>query len=71
MLFRHDCEHCVFLGVFETADLYYCLEQGDTPTVLARFSDEGSDYKSGLMFAERDKHLGEALRLARQRKLVA
>lgn len=69
MLFNHDCDQCVFLAVFETADLYFCPT--DSPTVIARFGDEGSDYKSGIMFAERDKHLGEALRLAQQRKLLA
>lgn len=69
MLFIHDCDKCVFLAVFETADLYFCPT--DRPTVIARFGDDGSDYKSGIVFADTDKHLGEALRLARQRKLFA
>lgn len=58
--FIHDCEECVFLGTyrgkaFEEAveeeqdyDLYWCPQSGH-PTLLARASDEVSDYWSGMV----------------------
>ena len=52
MRYVHDCDRCVSLGVFGKADLYYCAKNGD-PTVIARWSDEGSDYTSGMEFANR------------------
>jgi hypothetical protein len=45
--YKHDCTNCTFLGQFEEYDLYYC-PQGNIPTVIARFSDDGPDYTSGL-----------------------
>lgn len=52
MRFKHDCENCKPLGEFGEADLYFC----DTPwigvTVVARYSDEGSDYVSGMELAK-------------------
>jgi hypothetical protein len=56
--YKHDCETCVFLGRFtdnstytggvdREYDLYYHQGTIET-TVVARFSDEGSDYSSGL-----------------------
>lgn len=51
--FTHDCETCQFLGAVtldgKTADLYYCKGE---PTIIARFSDEGGDYASGLCFGK-------------------
>jgi hypothetical protein len=41
---EHDCDRCVFLGQHEEFDLYVCPGE---PTLLARRSDEGSDYWSG------------------------
>lgn len=43
-------------------DLYHCLEGGvhQMPTVIARRSSEGSDYKSGMTFAETDPELAAA-----------
>lgn len=61
--FKHDCEKCVFLGehlfidnftvgvnpdVVRVCDLYVCPQDDRGPTVVARFSDDGADYKSGL-----------------------
>lgn len=50
---KHDCTNCRFLGLTigggHLADLYVCegSDPGDRdPTILARFSDEGSDYLS-------------------------
>ena len=51
--FKHDCNDCKFLGQYTTpgwvkCDLYFCPQGGRIPTVIARYSDEGSDYNSGL-----------------------
>lgn len=79
-LYQHNCDHCVFLGTYQGTDLYAC-ESGCPgyawPTVIARSSDEPSDYMSGLKIAEaieRDEGpshpMVEALRRARERKLI-
>jgi len=53
--YKHDCTQCVFLGTAtapgtpQVVDLYFC-DQGGRPTVIARFSDDASDYQSGLGF---------------------
>ncbi len=49
MQFKHDCNDCVPLGQHEGYDLYYCPNE---PTVIARFSDDGPDYNSGMEFAK-------------------
>jgi len=63
-LFVHDCELCHFLGVFNGHDLYYCDKANPIPTVIARFGDDGPDYKSGLCFADVDKEIREGKRRA-------
>jgi hypothetical protein len=59
--YQHDCISCVFLGRFKEYDLYYCSSNG-TPsnrnTVIARYSDEGSEYESGIY--SNSSHLIEA-----------
>lgn len=45
--YKHDCETCAFLGHYNEYDLYYC-SQGGTPTVIARYGDEGPEYTSGM-----------------------
>lgn len=74
--YQHDCESCVYLGSYTinpdwdggstTYDLYHCGNQ--YPTVIARYSSEGGDYLSGLIFAikhpEHYPQLAEALRRA-------
>lgn len=62
--FVHDDDHCTFLGHFEGADLYHCDQGGVLPTLIARHSDQDSDYVSGLCFADRDPQIGEAKRRA-------
>jgi hypothetical protein len=63
--FRHYCECCTFLGQHEAADLYFCMQGSmQDATVIARYSDKGSDYQSGLVFADRIEALGEAKRRA-------
>jgi len=53
----------------EDCDLYYC-EIGPMPTVIARYSDEGSDYKSGMLAAEYDSALAAAKIAAKSRGLL-
>ena len=75
--YTHDCPGCVFLGTHDAAgwdtDLYAC-PNAEEPTVLARYGERGSDYMSGIVFADGSSplgpHLGQALRLARARGLV-
>ena len=58
-MFTHDCDSCVFLGHYHDTrvsmsserrafDLYWCEQGGLGATVIARYSDEGSEYWSGL-----------------------
>jgi len=56
---EHDCAACEFLGRWKEFDLYYCRQRG-IPTVIARWSDEGQDYYSGLVFASAIPALGVA-----------
>lgn len=65
--YEHDCATCTFLGRDGSADLYFCP---NGPTVIARFSNDGSDYVSGLVFAARIPYLGRAVALATARNLL-
>lgn len=47
----HDCDECKFVGVYKEHDLYFCKNE---PTVIARYGNEGYEYSSGLVFAEKD-----------------
>lgn len=46
--YTHDCNTCVYLGQYKQYDLYYCAGE---PTIVCRYSDEGPEYNSGLIFA--------------------
>lgn len=52
--YEHDgCESCVFLGRYLEYDLYFCRQPNpdktaELPTVMARWSDEPSEYLSGM-----------------------
>jgi hypothetical protein len=62
-IYQHDCDSCHYLGTFfgidahnpmkgdSLQDLYVCNEKGSNPTIIARASDEPSDYASGLLSA--------------------
>lgn len=58
--FTHDCACCKFLGTYQNHDLYFCAQGGFLPTLIARRSDDGPDYISGLSFAAVSPLLGEA-----------
>jgi hypothetical protein len=53
-VFKHDCTGCQYLGTItldgKTFDMYYCAGE---PTIIARFSNEDSEYASGLPVAKR------------------
>lgn len=57
-LFTHDCNNCKFLGTYccpdnlKWCDLYFCVQLAGMPTVIARFGNEGSNYSSGIGFAD-------------------
>jgi hypothetical protein len=66
--FKHDCERCTFLGNFKGFDLYFCPQTPNLPTVLARFSNEGADYVSGIY--SDIAPLNEAKKRAKERGLL-
>ncbi len=74
--FVHDCDRCVFLGRYQHGDgvnydLYYADHGGLPDTVIARFGDEGSEYQSGLSFADGTlAELTEAKRRAIEKGLM-
>lgn len=73
--FKHECEQCVFLGTLLAEngahDLYFCTQASlSLPTVIARYGDKGSDYKSGMRFTEEDVELHVARILAAARGLI-
>lgn len=51
--YTHDCTNCVFIGVGayceKDVDWYVCKSGSDKRTVLARYSDKGSDYSSATI----------------------
>lgn len=73
--YQHDCPLCSYLGVFEfgerTFDLYFCSQGHAFPTVIARGSSNPHDYSSGILLAQFDPPLYEALRRAKEAELVA
>jgi len=64
--FKHDCDNCDYLGRFKEYDLYFCDKES---TVIGRFSDEGADYTSGMVFARPDG--SEVLYEAKKRAIKA
>jgi len=51
--YQHDCTSCIFLGQYNEFDLYFCgTQMVGGSTVIARFSDYGPDYQSGLIFGQ-------------------
>lgn len=63
----HDCYTCVFLGQHGDADLY--VHPRGHITVIARYSNDGSDYASGLS-ASGIPDLTEARRRAVERGVL-
>lgn len=42
----HDCAKCTPIGQINEFDIYRC-PQGNLPTLVARYGDEGHEYASG------------------------
>ena len=55
-LYEHDCDLCVFLGSYKEHDLYYHQYKDRPLTVVARYSNYGPDYISGMCFATKGKN---------------
>lgn len=66
--YEHDCDVCSFLGQYKDADLYVCAVGKRIPTVIARYSDDGHDYASGLNSPLPE--LQEAERRAKERGIL-
>ena len=66
-LYKHDCDVCKYLGIYQNADLYYC-DDTLNPTLLARFSSDPPNYSSSrvseLEYFGNDEFLMEALKRA-------
>ena len=44
----HDCDHCHFIATIGGLDVYThtYTREGSTPSIIARFGDEGAEYTS-------------------------
>jgi len=72
---EHDSACCTFLGCFNGHDLYFCDKDEMGGAVLARYGNEGSNYRSAVLFAGIEKNLSipglaEAYRRAVARGLI-
>lgn len=71
--YKHDCSSCQYLGQDGRFDLYYCGESNsDSNTLIARFSDYGPDYYSGMHFGKSGAilPLATAYKRAKERGLI-
>lgn len=69
--FKHNCTECIFLGVVEEADVYYCRQFRNSPTLTARYSDNPDDTMTGMFFAELGvEPFVTARKLAEEAKLI-
>lgn len=66
----HDCENCLFLGVHEEYDLYFCEQAAGGNTLVARYGSSGPDYISGIAFANSHPGIAAAKRIASDLELV-
>lgn len=64
--FTHYCDRCQFLGVYKGSDLYVCARNNVMDTVIHRYGNDGPEYGSGLIFAQKGliPELVEALKRA-------
>lgn len=64
--YQHDCDQCQYLGAFIDEhnllhDLYHCTK-GPGETFIARYGDEGREYRSGFALVGLDPAITEAAR---------
>ncbi len=65
-LYKHDCTKCIFLANYNNHDLYFCATETGR-TVIARYGNLGSEYKSGFALAGKDEELAIALTIIKVR----
>ena len=70
--YKHDCDKCVYLGQHDGDDLYFCAQDSSYchPTLIARYGNDGPEYRSGLCFKDIDPSIGAAYRLACERGVL-
>lgn len=77
--YEHDCTSCIYLETIRSQDHSYCGQvidmyfcpSGNYSTIVLRHSNEGSEYRSGLVFLSPDcKDTRYALSLALERDLL-
>lgn len=68
--YKHNCAHCIFLGNYKDADLYFHDHKDDRGyTVIARFGDnESISCHSSIITM--NEHLIEAIRRSIKNKLI-
>jgi hypothetical protein len=75
-IYPHYCDSCIYLGRSEDdygkeCDLYVCTQgMGSNPTVIARYGEDGPEYISGIIFADQNRAIAQALILAVGRGLL-
>lgn len=67
--YEHDCDQCIYLGQSDQYDLYIHADF-QQETVIARFDNEGRDYKSGIYSVGVDHDLTNAFKMAQLRNLI-
>ena len=63
-IYKHDCDFCIYLGIYQLDvgyDLYLC-EAGKT--LVARWGSEGYQYDSGLALISHNSTIAVAARRA-------
>lgn len=55
MKYKHDCKICKYQGEIKIKnteyDIYICpTDTGESRSIIARYGDKGSEYKSGVIF---------------------
>ena len=65
----HDYDYCTNLGHFEEYDLYFCLEPGCYPTLIARYGNDGPEYLSARLNHEYLPVFSEARQRAKNKGL--
>lgn len=70
--YEHDCDCCQYLGDYKSKDTIFDLYshgEGNDCELIARYSSEGGDYSSGLIFAYVEKDSSHPLVEAKRRDL--
>lgn len=63
--FTHDCDNCTYLDTTNEGDLYHCIQSWFGPTIVLRYSNDGSDYSSGLPTSENEHAFPAVMRFGK------